>query len=50
MTVEILSYGYVGRNIDPVPQSLDGTNLNPQWPALAQRRAYLLFPARKWIL
>ncbi|HKN24607.1 MAG TPA: hypothetical protein VJX72_07155 [Candidatus Acidoferrum sp.] len=34
VTVEILSYGYVGRNIDPVPQSLDGTNLNPQWPAV----------------
>ena len=32
VTTEILSYGYVGRNIDPVPQSLDGTNLNPQWP------------------
>ncbi len=34
VTVEILSYGYVGRNIDPVPQSLDGTNLNPQWSAV----------------
>jgi hypothetical protein len=32
VTTEVLSYGYVGRNIDPVPQSLDGTNLNPQWP------------------
>lgn len=32
VTVEVLSYGYVGRNIDPVPQSLDGANLNPQWP------------------
>jgi len=31
VTVEVLSYGYVGRNINPVPQSLDGTNLNPQW-------------------
>ncbi len=31
VTVEVLSYGYVGRNIDPVPQSLDGSNLNPQW-------------------
>jgi len=31
VTVEILSYGYVGRNIDPVPQSLDGATLNPQW-------------------
>ena len=33
VTVEILSYGYVGRNIDPVPQSLDGATLNPQWDA-----------------
>lgn len=31
VTVEILSYGYVGRNIDPVSQSLDGVHLNPQW-------------------
>ncbi len=33
VTLEILSYGYVGRNIDPVPQSLDGNNMNPQWDA-----------------
>ena len=32
VTLEILSYGYAGRNIDPVPQSLDGNTLNPQWP------------------
>ncbi len=36
VTAEILSYGYVGRNIDPVPQSFNGlvgtANLNPQWP------------------
>ncbi len=31
VTVEVLSYGYVGRNINPVPQSLNGTTLNPQW-------------------
>jgi len=31
VTIEILGYGYVGRNIDPVPQSLNGTTLNPQW-------------------
>jgi hypothetical protein len=31
VTTEILSYGYVGRNIDPVPQSLDNSTLNPQW-------------------
>jgi Tfp pilus assembly protein PilX len=33
VTLEILSYGYVGRNINPVPQSLDGVTLNPQWTA-----------------
>jgi Tfp pilus assembly protein PilX len=32
VTLEILSYGYVGRNIDPVPQSLGSGILNPQWP------------------
>src|SRR5262249_17362452 len=34
VTLEILSLGYVGRNIHPVPQSLDATNktLNPDWP------------------
>lgn len=32
VTLEILSLGYVGRNIHPVPQSLDGINLNPDWP------------------
>jgi hypothetical protein len=31
VTVEVLSYGYVGRNINPVSQSLDGVHLNPQW-------------------
>jgi hypothetical protein len=31
VTTEILGYGYVGRNINPVPQSLDGSTLNPQW-------------------
>ena len=31
VTLEVLSYGYVGRNIDPVPQSFDGQNMNPQW-------------------
>jgi Tfp pilus assembly protein PilX len=31
VTIEVLSYGYVGRNIDPVPQSLDGAKMNPQW-------------------
>ena len=31
VTVEILSYGYAGHNINPVPQSLDGVNVNPQW-------------------
>src|SRR6202790_7499 len=31
VTLEVLGLGYVGRNIDPVPQSLDGKVLNPQW-------------------
>ena len=31
VTLEILSLGYAGRNINPVSQSLDGTNLNPMW-------------------
>ncbi len=31
VTVEVLSYGYVGRNINPVPQSLNGATLNAQW-------------------
>jgi hypothetical protein len=31
VTVEILSLGYAGKNINPVPQSLDGNNLNPMW-------------------
>jgi hypothetical protein len=31
VTQEILSLGYAGKNINPVPQSLDGTNLNPMW-------------------
>jgi hypothetical protein len=31
VTQEILTLGYAGRNINPVPQSLDGNNLNPMW-------------------
>jgi len=31
VTTEILGYGYVGRNINPVPQSYDGLNMNPEW-------------------
>ena len=27
-----MALGYVGRNINPVPQSLNGTSMNPQWP------------------
>jgi Tfp pilus assembly protein PilX len=44
VTTEVLSYGYVGRNIDPVPQSLDGVNLNPQWPVLTNQMDPLLGP------
>lgn len=32
VTAEVLAYGYAGKNLDPVPQSFDGSNLNPQWP------------------
>jgi hypothetical protein len=35
VTQEILSLGYVGRNINPVPQSFDGTNLAPNWGGTA---------------
>jgi type IV pilus assembly PilX-like protein len=31
VTQEILSLGYAGKNINPVPQSLDGATLNPMW-------------------
>ncbi|HUL33134.1 MAG TPA: hypothetical protein VL128_04575 [Candidatus Eisenbacteria bacterium] len=31
VTIEVLSYGYVGRNINPVPQSFDNSTLNPEW-------------------
>jgi hypothetical protein len=31
VTQEILSLGYAGKNINPVPQSLDGNTLNPMW-------------------
>lgn len=45
VTVEVLSYGYVGRNINPVPQSLDGATLNPQWGATtAQMQGNAPFP------
>src|ERR1700730_14585426 len=33
VTLEVLSYGYVGKNINPVPQSLDNQTINPQWTA-----------------
>jgi hypothetical protein len=33
VTQEILSLGYAGRNINPVPQSLDGATLNANWSA-----------------
>ena len=31
VTQEILSLGYVGKNINPLPQSYDGSNLSPNW-------------------
>src|SRR5256885_8273795 len=33
VTLEILSLGYAGRNINPVPQSFDANNLSPNWGA-----------------
>jgi len=37
VTVEVLSYGYVGKNINPVPQSLTGTAMNQQWPGVTSQ-------------
>jgi len=37
VTQEILSLGYAGRNINPVPQSFDGNNLNPNWGGTAAK-------------
>jgi hypothetical protein len=31
VTIEVLALGYIGRNINPIPQSLDGANVNPLW-------------------
>ena len=31
VTIEVLGYGYVGRNINPVPQAVTAGVLNPQW-------------------
>jgi hypothetical protein len=31
VTLEVLALGYAGRNINPLPQSYDGTNLSPNW-------------------
>lgn len=35
VTQEILSLGYAGRNINPVPQSFDNNTLNPAWAGTA---------------
>ncbi len=35
VTIEILALGYIGRNINPVVQSLDGTNMYPEWQYIA---------------
>jgi hypothetical protein len=37
VTKEILSLGYAGRNINPVPQSFDGNNLSPNWGGTAAK-------------
>jgi hypothetical protein len=34
VTIEVLALGYVGRNINPVPQSLNATSMNPEWPGV----------------
>lgn len=31
VTIEVLGLGYVGKNINPTPQSLDNSTLNPDW-------------------
>jgi hypothetical protein len=31
VTLEILGLGYAGKNINPLPQSYDGSNLSPNW-------------------
>ena len=41
VTTEILSLGYAGKNINPVPQSFDGNNLNQMWGTAASS-AYTL--------
>jgi hypothetical protein len=45
VTAEILGYGYVGRNIGPVPQSLNGTTLNSQWPGTTAQMQPSYMPA-----
>jgi hypothetical protein len=34
VTIEVLALGYVGRNINPVSQSLNASSLNPEWPGV----------------
>jgi len=31
VTLEVLGLGYAGKNINPLPQSYDGSNLSPNW-------------------
>jgi len=45
VTLEVLGLGYVGRNIDPVSQSLNGATLNPQWAGTAANMALGQAPA-----
>jgi len=49
VTAEVLGYGYVGRNIDPVPQSWNGTSLNPQWPGSTTQMAPAVTPALPYL-
>ena len=45
VTQEILSLGYAGKNINPVPQSLDGATLNPAWAGTVKNMEYGASPA-----
>lgn len=45
VTQEILSLGYAGKNINPVPQSLDGATLNPAWAGTLNKMEFGATPA-----
>ena len=45
VTQEILSLGYAGKNINPMPQSYDGATLNPNWAGTTANMALGISPA-----